>query len=268
MLDLIEIATINQQIAQGNPPRPRATCLSGEITAMRPFDATVAATPENTVLIQHDIPTTSGTSGSALFDAFGSVVGVHSSRTLDDVGSNRFGVRADELVLLLGYVRRGELSPLPIVVQSFCPGYLGTPSSLADSDGDGWSDSSEYNRVPGSDPCDSADTQNTPIDSDSDGCSDFDEVQFTNQCDENPFTPVSPGDYPCALYAAAPDCNLICVSLGPSAINTLCDSDCDGWFDDVEIDAGLDPCSGTSPGYPPTVRTTVCVDALLVPACR
>jgi hypothetical protein len=94
--------------------RPRVTCLEGKITALRPFVSTDASTPENSQLIQNDIPSTKGTSGSAITDDEGRVVAVNSWGTTDEGGSNRFAPRADLLLDMLSQVQNGSLSPLII----------------------------------------------------------------------------------------------------------------------------------------------------------
>ena len=48
------IDILNSLLTGGNL-RPRATCYSGEITSLRPFNPSEPATPENTYLIQHDL---------------------------------------------------------------------------------------------------------------------------------------------------------------------------------------------------------------------
>ena len=95
--------------------RPRATCLPGTITALRPFDPNEPASPENTLLIQHDIPTSRGTSGSAIFNAMGQVVAVNNAATVDESASNRFAVRADLVRLLLDDIDLGLVPSLTIV---------------------------------------------------------------------------------------------------------------------------------------------------------
>lgn len=75
--------------------RPRVTCLSGSLSALRPFYPGDAATDRNTFLIQHDIQTSGGTSGSAIFDALGRVVAIHNASTQDTTASNRFAMRID-----------------------------------------------------------------------------------------------------------------------------------------------------------------------------
>ena len=57
---------------------PQATSLSGPITALRAHDDTQAVDASNIDVIQHQIPTTPGTSGSPLVRC-GEVVGVHNS---------------------------------------------------------------------------------------------------------------------------------------------------------------------------------------------
>ncbi len=57
---------------------PQATSLSGPITALRAHDDTQAVDATNIDVIQHQIPTTPGTSGSPLVRC-GEVVGVHNS---------------------------------------------------------------------------------------------------------------------------------------------------------------------------------------------
>jgi len=148
-------------------------------------------------------------------------------------------------------------------VQPFCPGYRGEPSASFDSDGDGYTDAAEFHNTPGSDPCDASDTQANPRDSDNDGCSDFDERTFNGFCDENPFTPVS---YPRPVFIQSDPCDLLCIQVIEGG-SIFCDSDCDGWFDDVELGGGYDPCNPFSPPFvpSPSARAPVCdvLDALL-----
>jgi len=60
--------------------------------------------------------------------------------------------------------------------------------SFVDSDGDGFSDETEINGTPGTDPIDSTDNPASVRDSDGDGCSDYDEINFPNFCDNDPNT--------------------------------------------------------------------------------
>lgn len=94
--------------------RPRASCLTGRVTALRPFDASAAATPENTQLVQHELGTTGGTSGSALVNNAGLVIAVHALTTGNEGGLNRFGMRVDTLQELLDGVRAGTATPLSL----------------------------------------------------------------------------------------------------------------------------------------------------------
>ena len=90
--------------------RPRATCLTGRITVLRPFDTTRDATPTNTLLIQHDAPVTHGMSGSPVLNPKGEVVAVVSAVTHDELGQNGFAVRIDVLRGLLDMLRGDALS--------------------------------------------------------------------------------------------------------------------------------------------------------------
>ncbi len=80
--------------------RPIATCLSGQVTAMRPFTDGLPANPSNTFAIQYDLDATPGTSGSALFDERNRIVGINAAA----IGQQTFGVRADKINELMGFV--------------------------------------------------------------------------------------------------------------------------------------------------------------------
>lgn len=54
-------------------------------------------------------------------------------------------------------------------------------------------------------------------------------------------------------------CNFICVVF---PTDVFCDSDCDGWYDAVEIRFGDNPCNSLSPPYAPSSPATVCSDIL------
>ncbi len=92
--------------------RPRATCLTGRITSLRPFNTSQDASPVNTLLIQHDIPVTHGMSGSPILNGSGEVIAVVSAETHDELGQNGFAVRIDVLRGLLGMVRGDVLPPV------------------------------------------------------------------------------------------------------------------------------------------------------------
>ncbi|NOS99881.1 MAG: trypsin-like peptidase domain-containing protein [Phycisphaerales bacterium] len=91
---------------------PQATALTGTITSLRSFDDNVAVDPDNTDIIQYQIPTSPGTSGSPLLHC-GHVIGVHTAGT--DVASNKFGIHVKFLNDLLNAVlnRTVPLTPLP-----------------------------------------------------------------------------------------------------------------------------------------------------------
>lgn len=71
-------------------------------------------------------------------------------------------------------------------------------------------------------------------------------------------TPASPAPPP---VAPADTCDFICVQY-LSGGDWYCDSDCDGWYDAVEIEFGDDPCNPYSPPFSPSSPATVCEDFL------
>jgi len=118
-----------------------------------------------------------------------------------------------------------------------------TVDANVDSDGDGFTDDLEINSTPGTDPNDPTDNPNNVRDSDSDGCSDYDELNFDNFCDNDPNTPIAEGTVNCVA---------ICIS------TDYCDSDCDGWFDLVELGSGTDPCDPLDPTFAPDAPSGIC----------
>lgn len=94
--------------------RPRATCLTGNITGFRPFDLNQATTPLNTAIIQHDIQTSGGTSGGPIFDKSGRVVAINSAGTTDPTASNRFAIRVDSVWPLLSDIDAGRIAPVDL----------------------------------------------------------------------------------------------------------------------------------------------------------
>jgi hypothetical protein len=60
----------------------------------------------------------------------------------------------------------------------FCNADPNSSEGVPDADGDGVPDDVEIFSTPGSDPDDPTDTQPNPRDTDGDGCSDYDEVEF------------------------------------------------------------------------------------------
>ena len=56
-----------------------------------------------------------------------------------------------------------------------------------------------------------------------------------------------------------PFCDFICIQFRANS-EIFCDSDCDGWFDGVELDFGHDPCNPFSPSFAPDpgAEATVC----------
>ncbi len=90
--------------------RPGVSCLQGTISALRPFDPTDPATPENTVLIQYDLPVAGGTSGSAVFDSRGDIIGVNSFGFPAGGGDSNFAIRSDTLRQFMLWAESGELA--------------------------------------------------------------------------------------------------------------------------------------------------------------
>lgn len=73
------------------------TFKAGTISAIR----TVGAGRSETVRLQHDMDTTPGTSGSAIFDHYGWVIAVHNAGAASGQGSIDYGVRIDEVYRLI-----------------------------------------------------------------------------------------------------------------------------------------------------------------------
>ena len=88
--------------------------MTGRITALRPFDPSDPDTPTNTLLIQHDIQASGGTSGSAIVDKAGQVIAVNNAGTTDESASNRFAIRADLVRVFLADIDAGHVEPLTI----------------------------------------------------------------------------------------------------------------------------------------------------------
>ena len=116
-------------------------------------------------------------------------------------------------------------------------------ATIVDSDGDGFSDDDETNFIPGTDPFDPTDNPDNVRDSDGDGCSDYDELTLDGFCDNDPNTPVIDDTLACSP---------ICIS------TDYCDSDCDGWFDLVELGGGTDPCDPLDPPFAPDPPSGIC----------
>lgn len=101
---------------------PQATSLTGRVTALRSFDTTVVVTPENIDIVQHQLPTSPGTSGSPLVRC-GKVVAIHNAGTVrivisvdndgnisairDPAASNNFGIHVKHLRRLIEFVDGG-----------------------------------------------------------------------------------------------------------------------------------------------------------------
>ncbi|MHC4234605.1 MAG: trypsin-like peptidase domain-containing protein, partial [Planctomycetota bacterium] len=110
--------------------RPRVTCLNGTISALRPFDPGEAATAENRHLIQYDLPVVPGTSGSAVFNDAGEVVGVNSFGFFQSGGDFNFAIRADKLAELIESVTGGGPPGTDLADLSAAPPDDGSPGTL------------------------------------------------------------------------------------------------------------------------------------------
>jgi len=193
---------------------PIATCLTGTISAIRPFNSGLPATPQNSFLIQYDLPTSHGTSGSAVFDTSGKIVAVNFAGI--EGQSYNFGVRSDLLADLRTAIADGSNPGFELVVTQplpNTPAFICTQACLYANDG---------------------------------MCDDGGPESVTSLC---------------ALGSDCLDCGVrgpIGCTLKCSFSNAFCDSDCDGWYDSVEILFGDNPCNASSPGRPPDSPATVC----------
>jgi hypothetical protein len=103
---------------------PQATSLSGQITALRTHDDTEAVTQDNLDVIQHQAPTTPGTSGSSIVRC-GKVIGVNNAGTVNliaipaadgsltidrqSAAANNFGVHVRYIRELVGLLQDNAL---------------------------------------------------------------------------------------------------------------------------------------------------------------
>ena len=114
---------------------PQATSLNGDITALRTHDDTEAVTPENLDVIQHQVPTTPGTSGSSMVSC-GEVIGINNAGTVNLVAaplpdgsltierqaaaSNNFGVHVRHIDEMIGLFEDNALqgNELPVEAEA------------------------------------------------------------------------------------------------------------------------------------------------------
>lgn len=134
---------------------PQATTLTGTITAVRSFDRNAIVTPQNTDHIQHQAPTTPGTSGSAIVSC-GKVVAANNAGTVKVVAtlgadgqvefkrqasaSNNFGIHVKHLWLMVDLftdnaIQGSELPPTAIMQPQ--PQQPGNPGGANDPAADG-----------------------------------------------------------------------------------------------------------------------------------
>ncbi|MFV0526741.1 MAG: trypsin-like serine peptidase [Acidimicrobiales bacterium] len=112
---------------------PQATSLSGAITALRSFDDTAVVTPDNVDVIQHQAPTTPGTSGSSMV-VCGAVVGVNNAGTVNLVAvpaedgsltidrqaaaANNFAIHIRHITELVGLYLVDQVTPVSLPVEA------------------------------------------------------------------------------------------------------------------------------------------------------
>lgn len=112
--------------------RPRASCLRGSVSALRPFSPSEPATPESVSIIQYDLALTQGTSGSPVVNDDSEVIAVNSFRPITG-GSYGFATRANHLQELLDQLEDGRavrviLGSLPDRLEGAIPGITCDPS--------------------------------------------------------------------------------------------------------------------------------------------
>ena len=97
--------------------RPRATAGFGRITGLRPLHTDQDADPDTTLLVQHDIRSVSGVSGSPILNAEGFVIAINAlgSRNADQRAG--LAIRADVLAPLIEMARSRVLPPIVVTVE-------------------------------------------------------------------------------------------------------------------------------------------------------
>ncbi len=270
--------------------RPQATCLQGNVSALRTFEETVRPDAPIAQLIQYDISTESGLSGSAVLDAQGDLIGVHAFGVSQEAEQN-LAVRVDFLSGLMDWAEDDVVHGTDLfaietrVIEPDCAPICRAVDDC-DSDCDGWWDDVET--AVGTDPCNDdsppfppdvaagiCDSLGDPVvgevlcltncrafglcDSDCDGWYDRVEQEVgSDHCSPTspPFSP-EPGNAAgiCDAFTVydtnVTACPRIC-------LYGECDSDCDGWFDSTEETIGADPCNASSPPFAPSFPALVC----------
>lgn len=124
---------------------PQATSLSGRITALRAHSTTEVVTAENTDVIQHQIPTTQGTSGSALVRC-GRVAAINNAGTVQVIvtvdaagnlvpdttpaANNNFGVHAKYITEMVELFEAQTLQGFELPPEAFpCAGTDDSPQT-------------------------------------------------------------------------------------------------------------------------------------------
>ena len=103
---------------------PIATFKDGTISALRPYSADETVTPENSLVVQHNLDLSGGTSGSAIFDHNGYIVAVNYGGVETVIGDPEenpeevvsvptgnigFAIRVDEVWKLIDLIDAGAL---------------------------------------------------------------------------------------------------------------------------------------------------------------
>jgi len=110
-------ASIDLDGFAGGRARPRATVAEGIVTAMRPFHSLQDATPDSSLILQHDLRSVRGSSGSPILNGDGNVVAVNARGDSDLDPGVGLAVRIDVLRPFLEMVCEGALPPIDVFPQ-------------------------------------------------------------------------------------------------------------------------------------------------------
>jgi hypothetical protein len=147
------------ELADPETAVPIATFKDGTISALRPYSAlTENITPENSLVVQHNLDSSGGTSGSAIFDHNGFIVAVNYGGAVTVIGDPEdapedvviiptgnlgFAIRVDEVWRLVDLIDAGAL-PAEVATPATGPvhgPYRGFPEN--------WNGNTRFSSVPG-----------------------------------------------------------------------------------------------------------------------